>query len=30
MDQIVHINLVGLSMAEAATALIAGVDPGRS
>jgi hypothetical protein len=30
LDQIVHINLVGLSMADAAAALIAGVDPGRS
>lgn len=30
LDQIVHINLVGLSMENAATALIAGVDPGRS
>ncbi len=30
LDQIVHIDLVGLSMEDAATTLISGVDPGRS
>jgi hypothetical protein len=30
LDQIVHIDLVGLSAEDAATELIAGVDPGRS
>jgi hypothetical protein len=30
LDQIVHINLVGLSTEDAAAALVAGVDPGRS